>query len=300
MCACLTDGWQPARDYIHLNVVLHANHMRLSLLLVSGFLLAAAFGPLPADAVPVVLIVPSDGTAVTVLLPAGTYSIIADGTYSYHDGPQCVDACYADADYSWNPPPEGSCYDWPGDIHDLLVNGMSPWGQSCDSNGHRYTTLWSCAEQCTLSFHIYDDWYGDNSGHLTVTIDGEIVPPATQVLEVPSDGSTVTATLPPGVYLLTSSGTYSYAYGPQCVNACYADADYSWNPLPEGPCYDWPGDLHDLLVGGVSPWTQPCDPNDHTHAVPWACPAGCTLSFRIHDDEYGDNSGHLTVTILSI
>lgn len=274
--------------------------MQLSLPIVFGLLLATAFGPVPADAVSTVFIVPSDGTTVTAVLPAGTYSIIAGGTYSYSHGPQCVDACYADADYSWNPPPEGSCYDWPGDIHDLLVNGVSPWSQPCDSNAHIYATLWSCAEQCTLSFRIYDDQYDDNSGHLTVVVGGWIAPPATQVLEVPSDGSTVTATLSPGVYLIMSSGTYSYSYGPQCVDACYADADFSWNPLPEGPCYDWPGDLHDLLVDGASPWTQPCDPDNHTYAASRTCPAGCTLSFRIYDDWYGDNSGHLTVTILAI
>lgn len=121
---------------------------------------------LPVAAGPLLTVtVPSDGTVVTVDLDAaGTYAIVASGTYQYALG----GVSPADADHSFGP--DGLCYDRPGNVLDLLVDGQSPWRTPCNA-AHAYPVTYSClVAPCAVRFQIHDDHYPDNSGSLRVSI----------------------------------------------------------------------------------------------------------------------------------
>lgn len=118
--------------------------------------------------------------------------------------------------------------------------------------------------------------------------------PADVAVTVPSDGSTVSVNVPPGTYTIAASGTYAYSTDP-----FVADAAYSFQG--SSTCYDWPGNNHDLLVNGVSPWAAPCNTATHTYTTTFPCTLlSCTIEFRILDDDYVDNSGSLAVTVTSV
>lgn len=112
-----------------------------------------------------------------------------------------------------------------------------------------------------------------------------------------ADGSVTYVSLTTGSYEVTVSGTYVFGLESDVSTPRTADADYSWS-WTEGPCYDFPSNNHDLLMDGVSPWSQGCDAATHTYRTTYECSASsCTVAFWITDDQYSDNSGELTVTI---
>lgn len=121
-----------------------------------------------------------------------------------------------------------------------------------------------------------------------------------QIVVVPSDGTQVDVTLPPGVSTLTVSGTFQYGGEP----GRQADAAYSWGDL--GPCAEGAarGNQLTLLVGGRNPWIgQPCDPVTHTYTGEYAaCDQswGCHVLFHIVDTEYRDNHGSLVVRVVPL
>lgn len=116
---------------------------------------------------------------------------------------------------------------------------------------------------------------------------------AAEAVVVDADGSVTSVTLESsGTYIITVSGTYQYALG----GVSPADADFSFGP--DGDCIDRPNNVLDLLVNGDSPWDAPCDRTGHTYSTTYDCAAApCMLHFKIHDDNYGDNSGTLAVFI---
>lgn len=110
------------------------------------------------------LSVPANGAKIysSVLTTGQNYQIKAEGTYvawTYPGGPYLADA-------EWRELQDNSWVDQ--SVHDLLVNGADVnWGGY--SSSHTYIIYRTGTGQ-RMSFNIYDSYYGDNSGSLTVTI----------------------------------------------------------------------------------------------------------------------------------
>lgn len=270
---------------------------------VAALLLASLFVPGPAGRVRAgaaqeealwSVLVPSDGSYRQVTLPAGTYLLTASGTYAYGGGAQGgPGAPRADASRSFHGDTVGECFDAPGDEHDLIVNSQSPWS-GC-SPEHVYSVEWVCERSCTLSFSIRDSYLGDNWGALSVSI-RTLVRVASWDVAVSAWGIEAVAWVAPGTYSLSVKGTYQYAVGAVGALAPSADASRAMDVGAGLVCHDASGDVHDLLVNGVSPWVG-CDPVQHQYGVSFSCVAVCKLSLRIKDDSYGDNSGSLSVSL---
>lgn len=127
--------------------------------------------------------VPSDGTTVySSALDAGqSYKITAEGTYvgwQYMGMNLLADAEWRELeDHTWieNPTDEN--------LHDILINdteydwmGRDPDIPGAEFAPHTYSpdhiyVLYLLGSDQPISLQIYDSYYGDNSGSLTVNID---------------------------------------------------------------------------------------------------------------------------------
>lgn len=121
----------------------------------------------------------SNGDAVHLLLPAGSFVLRFTGTYLPNG--RWADAAHEDTG-------DETCSDAlePG-LHDVFVNGRSPWVEPrytsrdgsttvvidyrCNGD-HTYRVSHTCPIACVVELYIYDDYYGDNSGALHVSLDG--------------------------------------------------------------------------------------------------------------------------------
>lgn len=252
----------------------------------------------PAHAGPVTggnLLVSSDGSVSSLSLARGVYDVRAVGTYRF--GPQ--DHMAADAEYDF----EGAACRDRGAVLELLMNGADvKWGD-CQASSHEYTIKHVCLEPCDVTFHIFDTNYADNQGGIWVTIRAVVAEPTLpthptppnvnlgSAFNVPASGETVTAVLQKGSYNVEATGTYKFGAGADQV----ADADFSYE---EGSyCWDRAGQVLDLLVDERSPWTGYCFDRPPFQTTYTCGATACQLKFRIHDTNYGDNSGALQVNI---
>ncbi|GEM_PF-6075514 len=154
--------------------------------------------------------IPADGTPVTTTLAQGAYTITASGTYVY-----AFNGSYADAAFSFDMNPSyPPCYQFPGNVHALLLNGQNVWGSQCHAS-HLYSVNYYCPSTCLLTFEIFDSAYEDNSGSLSVDVQpGDLVVLDTDVPLTPD------VTLPPPDVLPTvgSVRTYDAQGGQLCVD----------------------------------------------------------------------------------
>lgn len=239
-------------------------------------LVAAVFGPATQLAeASTSLTVYSNGAPTTTTVAGGTYTITATGTYAYALGV----GNYADANEHWHgeavPGHDTTCDDKPGDTHDLLINGVSLWGASCDSATHTYQTAYACSfSSCNLEFVIYDDYYNDNSGTLSVTIAAS--GPCADGIDNDGDGW-VDYPSDPGC---SGSNDATEGPNPQCSDGLDNDGD-GWTDAPaDAGC----NDLRDDSEGSDPP--PVCPIND---GIVRFCldPDTVVAAYTLHDSGVG-------------
>jgi len=181
-------------------------------------------------------------------------------------------------------------------VFDEGTDLVSEWSNECQVTYNRSTSNVTVCKE---------DSGGNKLSGWNVSLKGELL----QTLEVPPTGATVVSnTLPSDNYVLEASGVYTYR--PGTAGAEYTDANYSkrhpgdavyggafvpWvnvNSFP-APHTGWLG----LMVNdNPTSWSAYFAP-DHVYTLGYPAYAGGTFSFKILDDQYGDNSGSLTAKI---
>jgi hypothetical protein len=157
-----------------------------------------------------------------------------------------------------------------------------------------------------------EDFPGKNwATYFTYTVQ-EPEPVLVDTVIVPSSGATVNSIpLESGKsYLLKASGTYTY-WQAQLPDAGIADAKYSlrppgsYNPSP-GPQWISGDDLPGSVQYYLQVWVNGSHANwvgdfnlDHIYTTD-VVGTGAALSFRVIDDNYGDNAESLTVDIYEL
>ncbi len=143
------------------------------------------------------------------------------------------------------------------------------------------------------------------AGALSVVLSTAQLANAAETLIVPATDSTgvTSPVLEDGVvYEVRATGTYEHAYAGQ-------RADAEWHQIyPDGEWEEWPGELqHDLLIDGVEYDWEGWDDSSGSWAAHQYSPSheyrlfltgeGEAVQLSVHDSQYGDNDGLLTVTI---
>ena len=105
-------------------------------------------------------------------------------------------------------------------------------------------------------------------------------------------------------YELVSKGTYDYGVGMQADAECSRwPSDQRWRRVSAWESDSRSGHL-DLMVGGAAQLWYPersdsngCDTQTHTYRLVFVAGADAPLRLKINDDNYGDNSGGLSVVV---
>lgn len=262
----------------------------------------------------------ADGVVTSTLTQGTVYVLQISGSYRYglEDG-------VADAECSNLPPdqtfqrnryaplePDGDLLDVYVDGKDVEWQAVSPDLFNC-SEDHVYTLTVEGQGQ-PLHLQVHDSGHSDNLGGFTI----DVVPHEEVVVEevvVPANssaGATSSASLDPAfTYRLEASGLYAYG-----VDGSLADAECVGTDDPDvfvRDAYDLPfalatgsSDPLDLLVnGGAVEWVPAsahlsgCDP-EHAYELRFAPAQAGSVSFKVSDSNYADNSGSLAVRIVQL
>ncbi|MFA5865344.1 MAG: PEP-CTERM sorting domain-containing protein [Phycisphaerae bacterium] len=155
--------------------------------LICGLMLAGVLLLVPAAAVKAeTIVVPADGSTVfsSTLLSGIEYKISVEGTYQFGESSLAI----ADAEWYYDPTDQLWYENWttpdlPTFNQNVVINNMDfdwlgrssiaePFTVHTFSPDHVYMLPWTGQDE-PLAFSIYDAFYGDNSGSLTVSITPE-------------------------------------------------------------------------------------------------------------------------------
>ncbi|MGK3966289.1 hypothetical protein WMF38_19155 [Sorangium sp. So ce118] len=122
-----------------------------------------------------VVSVPSDGTATySTFVPqtGNVYFMKASGTYSYWYRPADAECSYRPAESygpGWVLGEDVFPQSWSVAL-DVLVDGTDiSWGSTCNEYDHTYVVPY-VGQGHAASFSIWDSYYGDNSGNISVEL----------------------------------------------------------------------------------------------------------------------------------
>ena len=197
------------------------------------------------------------------------------------------------------------------------ISGRSSSGGDCDVAERTYTFLWRSEDTMPLNVRVHDPAsYADNKGALQVSVepyDGPRDAPEpdsqseTLLVDAKTPSETMSSDWPAGTRIrITVEGTYRLRDGSEWIQAD-AECSNAWNDRRwrdqriEGFVGGSPKPLGDLMVNGkILTWAPrdggSCDA-DHVYTLDATTSEDGPLRFAIADDDFGDNSGTLKVTI---